>query len=193
MAWQANNNRTLTMTRIKAITRTRLFGSIVAASAFLISSGWAQTSVRPASQPSEEDFLAFDQATTGDVRDVLRAAEAGDVAAQYAVSLIALHGLQGRPVSLEVSASFLTRANSQPPFETETVTRIVPGPQGERARASVVERSVNARVQAYSRAYIQCIGEILGTRQDLEACGTNAESRERRKAAWREASADRLR
>lgn len=132
----------------------------------------------------EEAFEAFDLATSNDVIGTMRAANQGDVAAQYAMYLVAQNGLHGRQVNFEVSASFLRKANSQGPYETETVTQFIPGGGGQQAQARTVQRPVNARVRVFERAYGECVGDILGTRPNPAACGATGPDRERRKAAW---------
>ena len=169
----------------------RRLSSAAAIGGAVLLGGFSQTERAQITEPlhSEDAFKAFDLATTGDVRDVMRAAQSGDIAAQYAVSIIALHGLQGRQVNLEVSARFLSMANREGPFETETVTRITPGENGSPAQMRIVDRQVNVHVRAFSDAYGECVGEVLGTRPNPEACGDAPQDRDRRKAAWRSASA----
>ena len=168
----------------------RRLSSVAAIGGAVVLGGFSQTERAQTTEPlySEDAFKAFDLATTGDVRSVMRAAQSGDIASQYAVSIIALHGLQGRQVDLVVSARSLGMANREGPFETETFTEIVPGENGSPAQIRTVERQVNVRVSAFSHAYGECVGEILGTRPNPEACGDAPQDRDRRKAAWRSAS-----
>jgi hypothetical protein len=144
----------------------------------------------PQEPPAGEDaFAPFDLATTGDLAVVEADATGGDPAAQYAMALVTLHGLRGRPVDLAASGTWNSAARRSGPQVMARSTRIVPGGDGQPAQMRTVDRPVSEAVRAWQFAYGSCVAEVLQTRPNPEACGTTPETRERRKAAWRAATA----
>lgn len=161
--------------------------SLACGVAWLVLSAAAQV---PPTAHSEEDALhAFDLATTAPIPEILSKARAGEIAAQYAIVLVAQNGLQGHPVDLVVASRWQSKINATEPFEIDTVTHVRAPREGQPPQVRQVEIRVNAQARIFARAYNECVGEILGLRPNPGACGSTSELRDRRKAAWRSATA----
>ena len=132
----------------------------------------------------EEIYRGFDLATVGDLREVRVAGEAGDVAAQYALSIIALYGLGGQPVDLAASSTWLETARLSGQQTTVAVTQFIPADGRHPARMRNGEMATSVAVEAYQDAAERCMLEAEGHRPNSEACGSNPEDRARRRAAW---------
>lgn len=133
--------------------------------------------------PTPELLAPIDQALSGDLQRLASEAEVGDPRAQLAMSIVAAHGLHGRPADLSQAAIWRGRALAH--RRMMPITQYTAAFDGQASRVNVIHVPVSEIPLGQMAVIDRCLASLESRAIDLVgACGDTPESDASRRMAW---------
>lgn len=133
--------------------------------------------------PGPDLLVPLDQALAGDLSQLTSAAEGGDPQAQLAMSIVAAHGLRGRPADPRQAATWRSQALAQ--RRVTPITQYTAAFNGQPSRVNIIHVPVSAIPLGQIAVIDRCLAS-LKTRAaaSMGVCGDTPESEAARRMAW---------